>query len=375
MTALCLLPPNATAFETALSLTTDPIPRLGSAIAAIVGAKYRAPHAPALLAWLIAEYGLSEISQFFVDDEAQLLEGVAWSRVRGTPAALARGLSWTGYGASLDEAPVRWARWNLFELALDRLRDQETPDLARIEAIANLSAPVRSRFFRGCHGWDVRAAETGWAQLSHTQIASPSGVHVGESEALWSFGRVHDGEHIMTQADLEAAGVWIAPSDTAFSWEQANFSWTDAAFSWGQVIAAVRASVMAARLAALSCWVEFRDQAGSVTGLARARACHLVLPDPAGTYNVAGQHYAVAQPGATQIYVEALTGFGEGAGSHAVECALRMGAAPVDADHPGVRWLDAADCIRPLAAVATRAVSILFGTTVRESVRTLLRFT
>jgi Phage tail protein (Tail_P2_I) len=380
MTALALQPPHATPFERALSLATDIIPRLEAAIAAIAGAKYRSPHASNLIPFLIAEYGLGEVSEFVPNQEQLLIEGVRWQRLRGTPKAIELGLAWLGYTAALEEAPTRRKRWHLFQLMLGKVRDNELPDLNRIEDIAGLSVGVRSHFFRGFAGYDVRALEYGWSKSGQAIVGNDSGARIKEGGALWSFGRGHELDTAPTQTQLTALGIWIAASTLPFTWTDMWFSWMLADFPWSSPINDVRRRIMAAALALKTCWIEFKNAAGQVIGYARARALHLVAASPTGTYLVGATKYEVA-PASELLYIEALTDFGNGDGQISASHALIFDATPIDPAKPGLRWAAPGELQVVGGNIAThprlgqKTETIMFGKTVRERVSTLLRMT
>ncbi len=148
-----LLPDNAQPLEIALSLATAPSVDVDEAVVGLRGIKLRNPP-PSFLPYLIYEYGLGELTPYLPNLYELIGEGIDWQRIRGTPASVDLALSWIGYSAEIEEPSIRRWRWNLFQLALDRVRDNEI-DLSRIEGVAQLSVPVRSYFWRGFFGYDV----------------------------------------------------------------------------------------------------------------------------------------------------------------------------------------------------------------------------
>ncbi|QPC44631.1 hypothetical protein HW532_19155 [Kaustia mangrovi] len=365
-----LLPPNATELDKAFSLAFDPAPELAPAIDAVRGAKLVAPP-PSWLPWLVYEYGLGELTPYVPNLYDLIREGIDWQRIRGTPAALAMGLGWIGYAGDIEEWPTRRRAWSRFQLRLDRVRDTEDPDLERIEGIATLSPPLRSRFWRGFHGYDVRPLDWSWQRWSGARWASFSGVRLHEGGPKWSFGRTHDVDRTLGQAELEAAGAWIAPTGGAsLSW--GPFPWTTPGIAWTDSGEEARRRAIAANLAARDIYVALIDGDGQVIGYRRARAVHAVSLDVAGAYEVDGVRWAPDEQG-TAIYVEALTGFGDGAGADIASVALAFDATPADPARPGLLWAGPGELVTPTGLVAETPAAIALGETVRERIRFILR--
>jgi hypothetical protein len=363
-----LLPASSTLFERALSEATDQTAKLSGAIVSLHGIKLSPT--PTMLPYLVYEYGLGELTPFVPNLYELLNEGVAWTRVRGTPAALARALGWLNYTAEIEEAPIRRARWNLFQLHLDRIRDDEA-DLDPIEGVAELSTPLRSLFWRGFHGYDVRALEYGRGRWSGNLYGAFSGARIREGGAKWSFGRPYSFDHEMTEADLVALGVWIEPTgDAEPAW--LDIEWPDV--PWNSFSGDGRSSVMLLTVPAGTAWACFRDPEGDVIGYRRARVQHRVSVDAEGPLEFGGLRYAPAATGAEMMLVEVLTDFGDGFGSTAASVSFVLAGVPADPARPGALWLGPGELDAVLPEVASTPIDIEFGRTVRERVRILLRF-
>ena len=373
MTRPSLLPANATRFEDTLSLATDMIPRVKDPIDAMRGIKYvNTP--PSLLPFLIYEYGLEELRPYVPNLYALIREGIAWQRVRGTAAALERGLSWLDYEAGLEEAPVRRKRWHLFQLHLDRVRDNEEPDLDRIDGIATLSACFRSVFYRGFHGYDARALELGYSRVAQSILSDDSGVRLRQDGAKWSFGRVYDLSYTLSQVELQALGIWIEPAENEaqpLGWGE--LTWSGAGSTWTSPAAQARRRAMCDALEAKSAWLELIGADDQVIGYRRARVSTGVLAEFGGPYSVDGIRFAPDDL-AEILYVEFLTGFGDGAGETAARCRIVFDGAPVDPDKPGLAWVSPAELAGLGAGVAQQTITIKLGRTVRERFRFVLRF-
>jgi hypothetical protein len=365
-----LLPASSTAFERALSEATDPTARLSGAITSLHGIKFTPP--PSLLPYLVYEYGLGELTPYVPNLYELIGEGVAWTRVRGTPAALARALGWLGYAGEIEEAPVRRARWNLFQLALDRIRDDEG-DLDPIEGVAELSTPLRSVFWRGFNGYDVRALEYSRNRWSANRWSSFSGARIREGGAKWSFGRTYAFDHTMSEADLTALGVWIEPPEEG---EDAEPTWLDVEWpdlTWND-FGGARSALMLAGVPNGTAWACFRDADGAVIGYRRAKVQGRVAATSGGPYEFGGLLYAPVASGAEIMLIEALTEFGEGYGHAAASVSFILSGAPADPTRPGALWLGPGELATGLPEIASTPIDIEFGRTVRERVRILLRF-
>lgn len=369
-TASRLLPPASTKLERAYADATDLYARLRDPVTSMRGLKLVNPP-PSFLPFLVYEYGLGELTPYVENLYDLIDEGIDWQRVRGTPRALELALGWISYTAGLEEFPTRRRHWNYFMLALDRVRDEEDPDLFAIEGVAGLSVPVRSVFWRGFAGYDVRALEYSHKKWSGALWGTYSGVRIPNGEAKWSFGRAYDYAHHMTQSELEALGVWIEPTGGgALTW--GAFPWPGA--PWSDPDGTARSVVMLENLPAGNAWVVFKDAGGAIIGYRRARARWNVAPIGNGVYQVGGDRFNPMASGATRLYVEAMTDFGDGFGAVAASAGIVLNAQPVDPYPIGALWLPAGGLDPAGPIIAERPVEIEFGRTVRERVRTLLRF-
>jgi P2-related tail formation protein len=380
-----LLPSNATAFERAASLTMDASARVGAGIAAMRTAKLVSTP-DEWLPWLIAEYGLGPVSVYVPSARALIETGIDWQRVRGTPGAVQRGLAWIGYAAQIEQAPITRRRWHLFQLALDRVRDAEQPDLESVEGVVSLSVPVRSRFWRGFRGYDVREAEWSRRPWSGARYASSSGARLRPGGTKWSFGRGTDINILLSPEELVALSAWQQlPDSELIGWglrfaqtygrSQATwgeFSWDGTGATWATYGETERLNLMASALFRRPLWICFRDAAGDVIGFRRAKAASPVVLSPSGPYRVGPFRFLPVSLG-TSFYVEALTDFGDGDGRTALTASLVWDALPLDTSRPGLQWAGPGE-LSPGVEVAARPVHITFGRTVRERLRYHLTF-
>jgi len=186
MTSDHLLPPNATALERSLSLSTDLLTRLGHQTEALAG--FKTDPSDSLLPWLIWEYGLGELLPYLPDPRRAMAEGIRWQRLRGTPAALTTALSWIGATATVEqETPgIHFAE---FQFDPGQVLDDDAL-IANLIAIARLSAPARSRLSRIYHGWDLRRLVLDESRLGEALLSDHSGVFWQDAQTKLSFGRV-----------------------------------------------------------------------------------------------------------------------------------------------------------------------------------------
>lgn len=204
MTSDHLLPPNATALECSLSLSTDLLTRLGGETESLKG--FKTDPSDSLLPWLIWEYGLGELLPYLPDPRRAIAEGIRWQGLRGTPAALTTALSWIGATATVEqETPgIHFAE---FQFDPGQVLDDDRA-IANLIAIARLSAPARSRLSRIYHGWDLRRLVLDESRLGEALLSDHSGVFWTDGQTKLSFGRGF-------AQDALASGQQIAPNREA----------------------------------------------------------------------------------------------------------------------------------------------------------------
>lgn len=339
MSAEEILPQNATRIEVALAEALDYHPVMGPGISGLRSFKFVTPN-ESVLPWLIVEYGLGPVTPYLPTMQAVILAGLRWTKVKGTPRAVAEALSWIGYSYDeLYEAPTRRARWHLYELDIGRFWDAETPDLDRIEAVVRLSQPVRSEFWRGFEYHNVRGVDWDHSVVDDSLWDDDSGVRLHAGGVKWSFGRPHEpvaGTYDLTEAELTALGLWIAPTGSALAW--GAFPWSSDDVTWSDSAITTRAALISAGLITMSCWVGLYRANGSVIGFRRAKALHTVTPVLNGPYRVGANTYAVS-PAGPRVYAEALTDFGQGDGQVAASWAFIFDGELPSGAPPGTQWL------------------------------------
>lgn len=365
-----LLPRNATEFEIAFSRASDQGTRFSPPIELMRGIKFIGTP-PDWMPFLIYEYGLGELTPY-VPNLFDLIDlGIDWQRIRGTPGAVAMALGFLGYGGIIEEPPTRRSRWHLMQLELDRIRDNEIPDLHRIQGVVQLSLPVRSHFWRGYRTYDIRALEYGYKKWSEALYGSYSGARIEPTHAKWSFGRTYELDHLMTEGELTALGVWVdeVPPAPVETWE--HVIWPHQ--QWALPSEEERVKIMTDDLHDMGAWVTFIDDEDDIIGHRKARALHPVTFGGATSpYSVDGVMLIPEATVPKGIYVEALTDFGDGFGSAAVKWQVRFGGTLVDPTRPGLLWAEPDELTGGIVAVE-KVDEIIFGRTVRESCRALLR--
>lgn len=364
-----LLPRNKTEFEVAFSDAVDRWDELDPAILAMRQMDFETPPTD-WLPFMIWEFGLGPLTPYVPDLYQLIDEGVDWQRVRGTDDAISRGFSWLGYTHTLEEFPVRRRRWNRFMVELDRIRDNEEPDLERIDALANLSTCLRSIFWRGFYYYDVRALDFGYTAWGDNLYSAFSGARIPTNDASWSFGRVYEDVHKFNQAELTALGIWIAPTGGSPSTWGA-FTWNASGISWNEGADLQRLRLMATSLAGYTYWIEFLDSSDQTIGYRRQRICHQVAENVNGIYDCRGKKWAITTDGES-VFVEFLTDFGDGYGKTAAKARLHLEATPTDPAKPGLLWAEPGELSNVGTPYAEFPVSIEFGRTVRERVCLIL---
>lgn len=150
-----LLPPNATDLEREVSTTLDRLDVLAPAVEELAGFKVEAPVLDLILPYLVAEYGLSDVS-LYVDNLRQVIsEGIVFQRQRGTLAAIHQALQWIGFDGTIEEQPPARVKWWWFQLHLpNEVRSSafERP----VVGVTAAAKPLRSELARVTAGYDKR---------------------------------------------------------------------------------------------------------------------------------------------------------------------------------------------------------------------------
>lgn len=367
-----LLPSGSTTdWECALADAMPPSSAVFSAIGAMRRFKYVSPR-PDMLPFLVWEYGLGELTPYVPNLYDLIDQGVRWQRLRGTVSAVAIGLAWIGYTASIEEAWTGRRFWNSFQLRFPTLPVADAPDLERIEGITALSVPLRSKLRRGVHQYDVGALEADHAALDGSMLDTESGIAVTQAGTVWSFGRTHEFEHTLTEAEGTAIGNWLDPvEDEPLLWVDLNLLWVDADFLWTDDPADQRRAILAGWFNGCPAYVRLSGASG-VIGYRRVRALRPVQAQFEGAY-VHGANRYEPRPAAGILYAEAMTQFDDAADVTATSLALMVGGTLADGVPQGRQWLEPGE-YQGGEAIAVQSANIPLRRTVREQFKILMRF-
>ena len=366
-----LLPPNSKPFSRAFEQAAAPGPRISYAADAVANIKGQA--LPAFLMFLLWEYGLAELTPYVPDPYQLLREGRQWQIERDTFAAVARGLGWLGLTGAVHEAASVRNFWNSFQIYLDQLPPADAPDLDRIDQIATKSTPFEVTFRRGVHGYDAGAVVADGARLDNAMLDFESGWRLRPGGPLWSFGSPYEAAHVLTAVEGAAAGHWLAPvaGQDSLSWAELNIAWQDANFAWASDAAEARRVTLATAYSGLPAYLALYRADYTVALYRRARAVRAVAAATGGRYSVGGVAYQPAA-GGDQVYIEAMTGFGDPpvAIAHTAFILAPTLAAGVP---PGKLTLAAGE-LSGGTAIAAADTALTLRPTVRQQFKTLLRF-
>lgn len=375
-----LLPSNSTEFERAFSNATDLLDALSAPIVAVKDAKL-VTVPDSFLPFLIYEYGLGSIMPYMANAREAIALGIPWQRIRGTPAALEEAMGWLDLACNLYEAPSRRRRWNLFHIGVGEVPELE--DLEGIEALAGLSVPARSRFWRGWDGLDYLPLDWSYQAWSGSAYSQSSGTRLEDGKPLWSFARKHDIFAAFPIADLTALGAWIegeevgstgwgmgtfasVPGEATSPWGE--YSWLEYGSAWEADGTPPRGQLIAASVSAVGTpWACFRDALGDVIGYRRARASAGVVPDSSGIYEVDGRPLSPGEV-PSSYYLEFMTDAGNADGKTATSVSVVFGGTPADTSKPGQLWIEPGGLVGGIEGTEF-PVSIPFGPFIRERVR------
>ena len=193
-----LLPRNATAFETSISLAMDRSPELSIGVDALRGFKFNPTDQ--IVPFLITEFGLSEISEYLPDQRQLLREGIQWQRIVGTPASIHKALSWINYDGDIEEFLPTKRKWWWFQVHLP-FEVRNTDFVTPMTRLVTASKPLRSEFARVTSGWDVRAFILNKHRLNGDAYLNDwSGIRPHPDEPVLSF-RAHERDVVVVPFD------------------------------------------------------------------------------------------------------------------------------------------------------------------------------
>jgi hypothetical protein len=354
VSVVSLLPDNRTVLEDALGIATDPSEIILAEIDGVRGFRYARPLNVSVAPWLVLEYGLGPISDYFDTIEDLIDLGRAWQRIRGTPSALAQALGWIGYHAIyLEDRARRRRRWHLYQVGMGELPGaDEAKRLTDAEYLAGLSDPARSEMFRGCHGHDVRGIEWGNGRLGNVLFGDSSGVRLDGGSVKWSHGRSHEILASDTVYEWESFGWNAAFEEFASGAWPSSVSWSEMTVPWSMMGSEVM--VKSWLLLQQAAHVAFYDEDDAIIGYARViRAPENLTTDD----ELIRVSYAIR------------TGFGDGAGRTVARVALVYNLAVHEGVKPFKAWLSAEEVIAGSGrTVGMTEFGLTFQRTVRETI-------
>ncbi|MCE6073387.1 hypothetical protein FS799_00760 [Agrobacterium vitis] len=351
MTAV-IVPSNSTVLEEALAVATDPYDATLGDIEAVRGFRYQRPLNATVAPYLVQEYGLGPIADFFATAEDLIDTGRAWQRIRGTPKAVLDALRWIAYyGARLEDQVKGRRRWHLYQIAMGELPgDDEVQRLYNAWYLADLSDPARSEFYRGYFGYDVRGLAWSRQRWGGALWGDSSGTRIDGNPVKWSYGRSHS----------------VAIEDTFYEWEL--FGWNDllSAFgdggwpgiAWSQATipwsAAGSSTTMKAwLLLQQTAFIAFYAAGGDVIGYARVI--------------MAAENQTDADDELVTVAYKVRTRFGNGAGKTVAKISIIYGLELADGVKPYKPWLEPSEVIAGSGVeVGKTNFALTFFRTVRE---------
>lgn len=338
----------------------------------IRGVKYASDRPASFLPFIIYEYGLDILQPYVPDLSALIIEGVQWERVRGTPQAVALALRWVGYTAQIVPHKTTRAYWNSFQLYFTELPRYDEPDLARIEGVVGLSVPVRSQFRRGVFGYDATAMILDGGRLDGALLDFESGTTYRDGKTLWSFGRLTQIQHVLTEDEGEGMGNWLPPAeDDSTPWITMNYPWVTANVMWAANAAVQRAALMAAYFRSRTAYMEFLNSSGQTIGYRKCKVAQ-VRSMTGGPYSVSGTPYSISNSGPF-VYFEARTDFGDAQDVTAASVRLVVNPVLKSGVPTGRLWLGPDDIVSG-NRFAQNSINLDMRKTVRQQVKILLRF-
>ncbi len=363
-----LLPEHSSPMMQALDLAfADRLSKLDPFIDGL-GEKFTGPQ-PALMPYLIRETGLGMLSPY-VDNLYDLYDqGLDWLKIRGEETAIYQGLGFIGYGGTLEKAPSRRWAWADDQIELDRLPDSQD-DLPRIDGVVSISNAARSKLFRTYRGYDYRAAELSYSRLGECILGDDSGVYVAGSSAKWSFGERFEFALTLGRDDLEPLGIYLEPGD-GVTWQDLAVPWNEVDVAWQDLGGGSAERLMARALANMGAYIGFYGADGSLLGARRAKVCKQVAGG--SIYRVLDQGLIPSTDG-VKVYVEALTGFADGAGEEASEAAILFAAKPKEGLPPAKFWLEPDQLDAPHTANARIPLELSMTATKRDCIKFLISF-
>lgn len=180
------------------------------------------------------------------------------------------------------------------------------------------------------------------------------------------------GPYDLDPADLDRPLITEIANIMASTWQSMSFPWTEATFPWASDAISQREIQLGSWFEGQEVYLRVKNQAGQIIGYRRCRCSRQVLANVSGGFMHGGTRYRASQ-GGRQVYIDAMTDAGNGAGSTAKTVEFVFGATRAPGIKPGALWLPP-DGLIGGTAIAISPVDIPLRATVRERLKLLLRF-
>lgn len=220
--------------------------------------------------------------------------------------------------------------------------------------------------------YDAPALEAGWTRLSNSMLADDSGVRIEAGGPKWSFRRVHELSHLLTEAEGTALGNWTPVPEGEIPWTEMTFPWVTADVPWASDSATVRRALMASWFASHHAHIRLKDAGGDAIGYRRASIYRIVKQMVGGAYTVGGLTYGPAADGEA-VLIGCTTDAGNGLGETAAGAEVVIDGVLAEGLPAGRLWLES-DELSGGVTIAPLVKSIPLRATVRERFIFLVRF-
>lgn len=357
-----ILPRNASPFTKAVEEACAVDDILRPALEEIRGIKFHRPLNVTVAPSLVVEYGLGPIAEFFGTIEELIDNGRSWQRLRGTRQAKHLALAWIGYNAiSIEDQNAGRRRWHLQHIDMGKLPTAVTEDylLGKAEYLVGLSGRARTLFFRGFHGYDVRALRWGRSRWSKSIWGDSSGVRINGGEVKWSHGREHAIVGAVDPQLYVGLGIDFLDGDS-LTWNSPLMGWSTPGLTWNGVVDADAARAW--YLGTQSMYFGLRDSGNNSIGYARC----FEVSDISGSEDF--------DDGSRYLKLSAVVPFGSAPGRIATTVSIVMGGAPKPGIKPAKRWFAPSEIEFPAGELRllTTSLSIDMMKTCRERITAVL---
>ena len=195
--------------------------------------------------------------------------------------------------------------------------------LGKSEYLVGLSNRARTLFFRGFHGYDVRALQFGKSTWGNAIWGDSSGVRINGGEVKWSHGRSHAISGKIASAFYVGLGINFANGDQ-LTWNSPNITWETPGITWNGVTDANAVRAWFVRRQQI--FFDLRDQVGATLGYARCFDLADITGKPGYTD---GKRY---------LRAAAVVPFGVSPGAVVASVGIVIGGTATSGAKPGRRW-------------------------------------